>query len=135
MKNINETSKFGLKSKAFLGLTAMSIIAGAAYSQGRDPAYQSARDNGVVGEKTDGYLGMVGNQSPAIKNMVNKNFLLRKQVYTKTAKAQGISVERAAFFGGCKNIQRTVAGEKYQAPDGSWKTRGSGAPELDSSCP
>lgn len=135
MKNMKQTNKFGLKSKILMGLTAMSIVAGAAYAQGRDPAYQAARDNGAVGEKTDGYLGMVGNQSSAIESMVNKNFLLRKQVYTKTAEAQGISVERAAFFGGCKNIQRTVAGEKYQAPDGSWKTRGNGPPELDPSCP
>ena len=28
-----------------------------------------------------------------------------------------------------------VAGEKYQAPDGSWQTRGSGAPQRDSRCP
>lgn len=135
MKNMKQTNKFGLKSKILMGLTAMSVVAGAAYAQGRDPAYQAARDSGAVGEKTDGYLGMVGNQSSAIESMVNKNFLLRKQVYTKTAEAQGISVERAAFFGGCKNIQRTVAGEKYQAPDGSWKTRGNGPPELDPSCP
>lgn len=127
--------KFGLKSKVFMGLTAASVIAGAAYAQGRDPAYQAARDNGNVGEKTDGYLGIVGNQSPAIQAMVSKNKALRRQVYTRTAKAQGISVERAAFFGGCKNIQRTAPGEKYQAPDGSWKTRGSGSPELDPSCP
>ncbi len=135
MKHTEIKSKFGLKSKIITGIVGLSVLAGAAYAQGRDPAYQSARDSGAVGEKTDGYLGAVGNQSPAINSLVRKNYLLRKQVYTKTAQAQGISVERAAFFGGCKNIQRTVPGEKYQAPDGSWKTRGSGAPELDASCP
>ncbi len=135
MEHTEIKRKFGLKSKFFMGLTAVSVIAGAAYAQGRDPAYQAARDNGAVGEQTDGYLGMVGNQSSAIEAMVSKNRALRRQVYTRTAKAQGISVERAAFFGGCKNIERTVPGEKYQAPDGSWKTRGSGAPQLDPSCP
>lgn len=135
MTNIEQTNRFGLKSKIVMGFTAISIIAGAAYAQGRDPAYQAARDSGMVGEQVDGYLGMVGNQSAEIDGLVRKNKLLRKEVYTKTAKAEGLSVERAAFFGGCKNIQRTVPGEKYQAPDGSWKTRGSGAPELDPSCP
>lgn len=135
MEHTENKTKFGLKSKVILGIAGLSILAGAAYAQGRDPAYQAARDNGVVGEKTDGYLGAVGNQSSAVNALVSKNKALRRQVYTKTAQAQGISVERAAFFGGCKNIQRTVPGEKYQAPDGSWKTRGSGAPELDPSCP
>lgn len=135
MNNIKKNYKFGFKSKLVLGFAAMGIVASAAYAQGRDPAYQAARDSGIVGEKTDGYLGAIGNPSSDIADLVSKNFILRRQVYTKTAEAQGITVERAAFFGGCKNIQRTVAGEKYQAPDGSWKTRGNGPPELDPSCP
>jgi hypothetical protein len=44
-------------------------------------------------------------------------------------------VEDFAFTSGCNLIAKTEPGEKYQAPDGSWKTRGAGAPLRDSRCP
>jgi hypothetical protein len=37
-------------------------------------------------------------------------------------------VEEYAFTTGCKLIAATQPGEKYQAPDGSWMTRGAGRP-------
>jgi uncharacterized protein YdbL (DUF1318 family) len=46
-----------------------------------------------------------------------------------------VTIDQVAFVAGCRNIARTVAGEKYQAPDGSWQTRGVGAPVRDSRCP
>ena len=33
-----------------------------------------------------------------------------------------------------KAIERTTSGEKYQAPDGSWKVRTATAPTLHPSC-
>jgi hypothetical protein len=44
-------------------------------------------------------------------------------------------VEEYAFTSGCLLIAQTRPGEKYQAPDGSWQTRGAGAPLRDSRCP
>jgi len=126
--------RLGLKSKFTIGLTALAMVTSAAYAQ-RDPAYQAARTNGQIGEKTDGYLGMVGSQSNTTKDLVNKINILRKQVYTKTAVSRSLSVQKAAFLGGCRNISNTITGEKYQAPDGSWKTRSASDPILDSACP
>ena len=128
-------SIIGRKSTIAVAVLSVSLVAGAAYAQGRDPAYQSARTNGQIGEKTDGYLDVVGSQSANVSALMKKINLLRRQVYTKTAVAQNVSVETAAFLGGCKNIVRTTSGEKYQAPDGSWKTRGAETPVLDSRCP
>lgn len=135
MKKLDNKMNFGLKSKILAGAVAVSMIAGAAYAQGRDPAYQAARTNGQIGEKTDGYLGVIGAQPDAIEALTSKINILRKQVYTKTAVSQGISIEKAAFLGGCKNIERTTVGEQYQAPDGSWESRNSEQPKLDSACP
>ncbi len=132
--NINNAPRIGIKSKIIMAMTATAMVAGAAYAQ-RDPAYQAARTNGQIGEKSDGYLAVVGSQSAETRGLASKINILRKQVYTKTAVSQNVSVKTAAFLGGCRNIQRTVSGEKYQAPDGSWKTRGAGAPEVDSGCP
>lgn len=101
----------------------------------RDPAYAAARSSGQVGEKMDGYLGVVGAGSASLKAMVDDINIKRKAVYTQKAQTQHATVEEYAFTSGCLLISQTVAGEKYQAPDGSWQTRTSGAPLRDSRCP
>lgn len=125
-------------AKLILSIAAAAIVAtsfaGAAYAQ-RDPAYAAARSAGQIGEKPDGYLGTVGSQSAAVQKLVDSINIQRRSAYTKAAAAQGASVEDFAFTSGCNLIAQTKAGEKYQAPDGSWKTRGAGAPTRDSRCP
>jgi len=117
----------------FLGATATGAMA---YQAGRDPAYQSARDSGLVGEKSDGYLGFVSAPSPAIKALVEDINIKRRAVYSKEALPNGATIEEMALRTGCRLIaERTVAGEKYQTPSGQWKTRDSSAPELDPRCP
>jgi uncharacterized protein YdbL (DUF1318 family) len=101
----------------------------------RDPAYAAARAAGQVGEKADGYLGVVGGASGDLRGMVDKINIQRRANYTARATAQNATVEEYAFTQGCVLIQRTAPGEKYQAPDGSWQTRGAGAPQRDPRCP
>lgn len=109
-------------------------LAGAAHAQ-RDPAYDAARASGTVGEKMDGYLGIVGASTPALQRMVNDINIKRREVYASKAQAANATLEEYALTAGCIAISRTSPGEKYQAPDGSWQTRGSGPPQRDSRCP
>ena len=116
-----------------LGAIATSAIA---FQSGRDPAYQNARESGLVGEKSDGYLGFVVPPSSAVRALVEDINIKRKAVYSKEALANGATVEEMALRTGCRLIaERTVAGEKYQTPSGQWKTRDDSAPELDPRCP
>lgn len=117
-----------------LALAGIAVIATPALAQ-RDPAYQAARSSGQIGEKPDGYLGVVGNAGPQIKAMVDDLNIKRKAAYTAKASENNATVEQFAFTSGCNLIARTEPGEKYQAPDGSWKTRTSAAPERDPRCP
>jgi uncharacterized protein YdbL (DUF1318 family) len=117
---------------AVLTLLALSAPASA---QQRDPAYAAARSAGEVGEKTDGYLGFPSAPSPAVRKMAEDINIKRKAVYADKAAANNATVEEYAFTAACLAISRTVAGEKYQAPDGSWQTRGAGAPLRDNRCP
>lgn len=125
-------------AKLILSIAAAAVVAagfaGAAYAQ-RDPAYAAARSAGQIGEKPDGYLGVVGSASPAVQKLVDSINIQRRSAYTKAAAAQGASVEDFAFTSGCNLIAKTSPGEKYQAPNGTWETRGSGAPTRDSRCP
>lgn len=124
--------RYGLK----IAILSVAVLAAAgtayAYAQ-RDPAYSAARSAGQIGEQTDGYLGIVGGATPELRALVNKINIQRKAAYTQGAQA-GSTVEQFAFVSGCNLIARTQAGEMYQAPDGSWKKRGSGAPERDPRC-
>jgi uncharacterized protein len=112
-----------------------TTVTTAAYAQ-RDPAYQAARSEGLIGEKVDGYLGFVVAPSAGIKALVDDINIKRKAKYTEEALANGATVEEMAFRTACRLIaEKTVAGERYQGPDKTWKTRDAGAPVLDARCP
>ena len=124
---------FLTKSAAVALVGAVMLSGGAALAQ-RDPAYAAARASGEVGERMDGYLGLVGPASPELKKLVADINIKRKQVYFEQAQAQQVTAEQYAFSAGCKAIARTVPGEKYQAPDGSWQTRTSEPPLRNPTC-
>jgi uncharacterized protein YdbL (DUF1318 family) len=122
--------------KAILTISGAVTLAGlstAALAQ-RDPAYAAARSAGQVGEQPDGYLGIVGGGSAELRALVSNINIQRKAAYTQKAQASGATVEQLAFTSGCNLIAQTKSGEKYKAPDGSWQTRGGGAPQRDSRC-
>ncbi len=114
-------------------LAALVLVPGAAMAQ-RDPAYEAARAGGQVGEKADGYLAALGGGA-SVSSLVDDINIKRRAAYTSEARTQSVTVDQVAFVAGCRNILRTAPGEKYQAPDGSWKTRAAGAPTRDSRCP
>jgi uncharacterized protein YdbL (DUF1318 family) len=116
-------------------LVGLAVGAGLAQAQARDPAYAAARAAGEVGEKMDGYLGIVGGASPALRALVDDLNIKRRAVYSQKAQAQHATVEEYAFTSGCLLISQTAPGEKYQGPGGTWLTRGGGPPQRDSRCP
>ena len=116
---------------AAMGVTG---LASPAFAQ-RDPAYAAARSAGQIGEKMDGYLGIVGAENAELRRIVNDINIKRRAVYSEKAQSANATLEEYAFAAGCQAIAKTSPGEKYQAPDGSWQTRGPGAPQRDSRCP
>ncbi|RGP40372.1 hypothetical protein BPTFM16_00656 [Altererythrobacter insulae] len=126
-----------MKTLAIVGAASvitLGVMAAPASAQ-RDPAYAAARSAGQVGEKMDGYLDIVGNGSPDLRRMVNDINIKRRAVYAQRARENGVTLEEYALSTGCQLILKTVPGEMYQAPDGSWQTRTSAPPTRDSRCP
>ena len=115
-------------------VVGVGVLAMPALAQ-RDPAYQSARAEGKVGEKMDGYLGIVGAATPDLRKMVDDINIRRRAVYAERAQAEGATLEEYAFTAGCLAISRTTTGEMYQAPNGSWTRRAGGAAQRDPRCP
>ncbi len=116
------------------GAMALTGLASPALAQ-RDPAYEAARQSGKVGEKPDGYLGVVGGADASVRKMVDDLNIKRRALYASKAQAANATLEEYAMTAGCLAISRTVPGEKYQAPDGSWQTRTSAPPIRDPRCP
>jgi uncharacterized protein len=120
------------------GMTTLAVIAAAAapaLAQQRDPAYAAARSAGKVGEQPDGYLGIVGASDPALQRLVDDINIKRRAVYAEKAKENSATLEAYALTAGCQAIARTVPGEKYRTPEGSWETRTSAPPTRDARCP
>ncbi len=119
-----------------IAASLLAVTATAASAMQRDPAFQAARDQGLIGEKPDGYLGYVTAPAPAIDALVKDLNIKRKDAYTKAASANGATVEEMAFRNGCRLIaERVAVGEKYQTPSGSWVTKSEAAPVRDTRCP
>jgi uncharacterized protein len=121
-----------MKLALALSALALAAVSSAALAQ-RDPAYAAARAAGEVGEQPDGYLGIVGEPTPALRALVNNINIQRKAAYARQA-GNGATIEQFAFVSGCNLILQTQPGEKYQTPSGSWATRGASAPTRDPRC-
>jgi len=133
---LNPKSARTLLLAAMVGTALTGVtVTGPAQAQNRDPAYAAARAAGQVGEKMDGYLGIVGSATPELRAIVDDLNIKRRAVYAQKAQAQRATVEEYAFTSGCLLISQTRQGEKYQAPGGGWQTRGAAPPERDPRCP
>ncbi|MGB7655014.1 MAG: YdbL family protein [Novosphingobium sp.] len=120
----------GLAAFALIGAVAVPAIA-----QQREPAYAAARAQGKVGEQADGYLGVVGNADAATQRLVDDINIKRRAVYADKAQKNNATLEAYALSAGCTAVLKTVPGEKYRAPDGTWQTRTNATPVRDSRCP
>ena len=81
---------------------------------------QSAREQGLVGEKTDGYVAAIKPEAQALASEVNAK---RKAEYARISKEKGQPVDVVAKIAAEQVISGLPAGAKYQDASGNWKTR------------
>jgi hypothetical protein len=122
------------KSASLAVLVAIAALSVPALAQ-RDPAFDAARASGQVGEKVDGYVGIVGAETTELRRIVDDINIKRRAVYAERAQANNATIEEYALTIGCQQILKTTPGQKYQAPDGSWQTRTSAPPIRHPKCP
>lgn len=119
---------------AIAAAMTLAAVATPAMAQ-RDPAYAAARAAGQVGERVDGYIGIVGSPDAALQAIVNDINIRRRALYAERARAANATLDEYALTAGCQAILATRPGERYQGPSGGWLTRGAGAPQRDPRCP
>ncbi|MBA4225872.1 MAG: DUF1318 domain-containing protein [Hyphomonas sp.] len=94
-----------------------------AYAQG-NAQMETARSTGVIGERIDGYLGVVGSADAEIVRKVQDINNRRRALYEKTAAETGTTVQQVARIAGEKQLaERVQPGEFYMDESGSWKQK------------
>jgi len=108
-------------SRIFSILLAMVVTLGLTVTAAFAGPLDKPKQDGLIGERPDGYVGFVADSVPAdLKKLVDKTNEERKAEYEKVAKQNGTSVEAVEAIFGQKLIARQPAGTYVMTADGKW---------------
>ena len=106
------------RPKKTLILTLVTLLF-AAHTAFADPL-DEAKGTGLVGERADGYLGIVNSDAGAdIVQLVKDVNSKRRAEYQRIASANNLTVEQVQALAGKKAISKTQAGHWVMA-NGGW---------------
>ncbi len=101
---------------AFLLALVVEMPAGA-----RAAEIDDAKAAGQVGERYDGYLGVVKpDASPATQQLVKDINAKRRQKYQELAQRNGVLVDEVAKIAGKNLVDRAPSGQYVMPPSGEW---------------
>ncbi|MEH6559473.1 MAG: YdbL family protein [Oceanicoccus sp.] len=82
---------------------------------------QDAKSQGLVGERTDGYVGYVAapptDEVKSIVKMVNRK---RREKFQETAKNNSISIDQVGILFYQRAVEKTKPDQYYQDAEGDW---------------
>ena len=100
----------------FVVLTLFAVAAGAV-------ELDQAKRDGLVGERADGYLGLVLKSAPAeVTALVAEINAQRKAEYQRIAEEHNLSLEQVEALAGKKTIEKTVSGN-WILVNGGWQQK------------
>jgi uncharacterized protein YdbL (DUF1318 family) len=105
-----------------LGLfLAVAMTVSAPTASAGDPVIDAAKAEGIVGERADGYLGLVtGDAAPNVQRRVNEINAKRRALYERLARETGTTIEEVGYITGEKQFAQTVSGHFFMGSDGRW---------------
>lgn len=109
---------------AITAVTASAPAPAAAQSA----AVDAARQSGAVGERYDGYIGLVLPASPGLRSQVAAINIRRRSLYNNLAAGKGVSPQEVGIAAGCQMLARVQAGQVYMLADRQWRRRVAGQP-------
>jgi uncharacterized protein len=100
------------------------LVAGLGIGPAQAGPLEDAKAEGLVGERIDGYVGVVDSGAPgSVKSLVNQINAEREAKYAEIAKKQGAPVAAVAQIAGTKLIQRAPKGEYVMGANGRWQQK------------
>lgn len=79
---------------------------------------EEAKSKGLVGEKANGYLGLVSPGSKDAQTLANEVNQKRRQAYEEIARRNGTNISAVETLAGEKAIQNTKPGNFVEGPGG-----------------
>ncbi|MDE1463060.1 YdbL family protein [Spartinivicinus poritis] len=80
---------------------------------------KEAKQQGLIGEQQNGYLGLIKSH-PEAQQIVRQINAKRKAKYKQLATQNGISLEAVSQLAGQKAIAKTPTGQYVQSTNGKW---------------
>jgi len=80
----------------------------------------ASKQAGLIGEKTNGYLGLVKSAPADVSKLVADINKKRNSLYRSIATKNGASLLQIELLAGKKAIQKTPSGYYIQLPSGAW---------------
>lgn len=105
-----------------LAAAAVAVFLGVPPAQAQSLA--DAKRDGLVGERPDGYLGLVTTDAPgSIQALVNRVNAERRQSYAEIAERTGTSARQVGTLAGEKLIAAAAPGSFFMTTQGQWVRR------------
>lgn len=80
-----------------------------------------ARSAGTIGERYDGYVGIVSAASPTLRRQVAAINIRRRSLYSSLAVRRGATPQEVGITAACTLLGRVAAGEYYLLGTGTWQ--------------
>lgn len=80
---------------------------------------KEAKQQGLVGELPNGYLGIVV-KNPNTQTLIKKVNNKRKQLYISLARKNKLSLQQVGTLAGAKALKKTTAGHYIKDASGKW---------------
>jgi uncharacterized protein len=100
----------------------------AAPAAAQSPPIAQAIQAGEVGERYDGYMGVVGSAPAAVERHVRAINIRRRNLYIGLAARRNATPELVGMATGCQLLRDLAVGEAYMLSDGVWRRRAPGRP-------
>ena len=116
----------------FAPVVVAALLATPAAAQ--SPAVAQAIQSGQVGERYDGYLGIVATAAPQLRREVSAVNIQRRKLYTDLSARRNVTTELVGMATACQLLSQLPVGEAYMLNDGAWRRRGAAAVPLPDYC-
>jgi len=111
----NRTSRIRILSTMMLWLSLLFVPA--AFAQ----TLEEAKTAGLIGEKRDGYIGLVQSSAPApVQQLIADVNRQRRERYEQIARENGIAVDQVAQLAYARAVEATKSGHYVEDANGRW---------------